>query len=68
MMRGAAVIDVIRPKLPALSVVFGFPQLMLFVRLKVSSRSSSVCVPIAISRDSAMSIAQKPGPGMLFRS
>jgi hypothetical protein len=49
-MRGAPISDVMRPKLPALNVVFGFPQLMLFVRLKVSRRSSSDCEPIAISR------------------
>jgi hypothetical protein len=67
--RGVPVIDVIRPNVPALKLVTGFPQLNVLSRLNASTRTSRLCAPPkATSLDNAASTDQYPGPWMLLRA
>src|SRR6185503_19954076 len=76
MTRGVPAIDVIRPNAPELKFVcvlsafinVGGPQLNVFNRLNVSTRSSTVRpVPNVTRRDNAASIDRKPGARTLLR-
>ena len=66
-MRGAPACVVMRPNVPALKLLAGFPQLKVLSKLNVSNRSSTRCVPTSMSFESAMSTCQNDGPTARFR-